>query len=149
MTDETSTPPEAKGSGLRFECTQCGQCCWTRGQYTHVYLTPPDMERLASTLGLGVPAFRERYTFRDEDGWMELEFTGGRCVLLDPETNLCTVYESRPVQCRTFPFWPELIQRGRWTAEAKRICEGVGKGREVPADEAAARLADQREADRS
>ena len=79
-------------SGLRFECTQCGQCCWTRGEYAHVYLTPEDTERLATTLGTTVAAFRERYTFRDENGWTELDFEGGRCVLLDPATNLCTVY---------------------------------------------------------
>ena len=87
------------------------------------------------------------HTFRDENGWTELDFSGGRCVMLDEKTNLCTVYESRPTQCRTFPFWPEMIRRGAWTAEAKRICEGVGNGRIVPKEEAARRIADQKKAD--
>lgn len=137
----------AATTGLRFECTQCGKCCWNRGEYAHVYLTGDDAQRLAGTLGLEVAAFREAFTFRDENGWTELDFRDGRCVLLDAETNLCTVYESRPTQCSTFPFWPEMIRRGRWTAEAKRICEGVGEGEIVAPDQVAARLAAQRKAD--
>jgi Fe-S-cluster containining protein len=140
----TADPAER---GLRFECTQCGKCCWTRGEYSHVYLTPDDLAALAAAVGLSVAETRKRYTFRDENGWTELDFSGGRCVMLDEKTNLCTVYESRPTQCRTFPFWPEMIRRGGWTAEAKRICEGVGNGRVVPKEEAAARLAAQKKAD--
>lgn len=133
--------------GLRFECTQCGKCCWTRGEYSHVYLTKDDLESLAAAVGLSVAETRRRYTFRDENGWIELDFSGGRCIMLDEKTNLCTVYESRPTQCRTFPFWPEMIRRGEWTAEAKRICEGVGNGRVVPKEDAARRIADQKKAD--
>ena len=135
--------------GLRFECTQCGKCCWTRGEYSHVYMTDADVASLAAALGMPVAEARERFTFRDENGWTELDFTGGRCVMLDAETNLCKVYESRPTQCRTFPFWPELIRRGAWTGEAKRICEGVGNGRVVPKDEVATRIAAQRAADQA
>jgi Fe-S-cluster containining protein len=145
--DESKPVPASPERGLRFECTQCGKCCWTRGEYSHVYLTKGDLEALAAAVGLSVAETRKRYTFRDEHGWTELDFSGGRCVMLDAETNLCTVYESRPTQCRTFPFWPEMIRRGGWTAEAKRICEGVGNGRVVPKEEAAARLADQKKAD--
>ena len=145
---DISKPP-ADERGLRFECTQCGKCCWTRGEYSHVYLTREDLTQLAAALGLTVAEARARYTFRDENGWTELDFTGGRCVMLDGETNLCKVYESRPTQCRTFPFWPELLRRGTWTAEARRICEGVGIGGVVPAADVARRIAAQREADES
>ena len=112
--DSAATAESAKPSerGLRFECTQCGKCCWTRGQYSHVYMTKGDVEAMAKAVGISVAETRERFTFRDENGWTELDFSGGRCVMLDPATNLCTVYESRPTQCRTFPFWPEMIRRG-------------------------------------
>ncbi len=134
---------------LRFECTQCGECCWTRGEYAHVYVTQEDMLRMAASAGLETKEFRSLYTVRGDDGWVELDFPGGRCVFLDPVTNLCQFYDVRPTQCRTFPFWPELLRAGRWTAEARRICEGVGQGREVPADEVAERLETQRRADES
>jgi len=145
----TPAPVAAAERGLRFECTQCGKCCWTRGEFSHVYLTTEDIAALAAATGLGRRRFRERHTFRDENGWTELDFVGGRCVMLDAKTSLCTVYESRPTQCRTFPFWPEMIRRGAWTSEARRICEGVGNGRVVPKDEVAARLAAQKLADES
>jgi Fe-S-cluster containining protein len=40
--------------------------------------------------------------------------------------NGCTVYESRPLQCRSFPFWESaLLSPGSW----KRLsCPGLGKG---------------------
>jgi Fe-S-cluster containining protein len=35
------------------------------------------------------------------------------CAFLDGAR--CTVYEARPTQCRTFPFWKEnLRRRGSW-----------------------------------
>ncbi|MBI5503471.1 MAG: YkgJ family cysteine cluster protein [Deltaproteobacteria bacterium] len=145
----SATATDGGSPPLRFECTQCGKCCWTRGEYAHVYVTRQDMARMSASLGLEPKEFRYRFTLRDEDGWVELDFPGGRCVFLDPLTNLCQVYAVRPTQCQTFPFWPELLRAGGWTAEARRMCEGVGEGRQVPAQEVAARLEAQRRADES
>jgi hypothetical protein len=40
----------------------------------------------------------------------------------------CAVYEDRPVQCSTFPFWSSiLVSRESWL-EAARDCPGIGKG---------------------
>ena len=55
----------------------------------------------------------------------------GRCIFLGKD-NGCKVYEARPVQCRTYPFWPEVVNsRTSWTREAKR-CEGIERGKRVP-----------------
>jgi hypothetical protein len=44
----------------------------------------------------------------------------------------CRVYAVRPLQCRTYPFWPELVQNSRsWQREARR-CEGIGNGPLIP-----------------
>jgi uncharacterized protein len=38
----------------------------------------------------------------------------------------------RPRQCRTYPWWPELVEKKRdWTEEAQR-CEGMNRGTHVP-----------------
>ena len=43
------------------------------------------------------------------------------------------VYPVRPLQCRTYPFWPEVLaSRQAWQREARR-CEGINRGRAVPA----------------
>ena len=118
-------------SQLRFECTQCGECCTNRGDYAYVYLSDPELNRLAGHLGLLPSEFRQRYTFEDEYGWTQL-YLEERCVFLDPGTRRCSVYPARPTQCRTFPFWPGLVKDGRWTPEAHAICEGIGRGPRHP-----------------
>ena len=42
-----------------------------------------------------------------------------KCVFLSSDGKQCSVYESRPVQCRTFPYWPALLSKARnWEREA-------------------------------
>ncbi len=126
--------------GLRFGCTQCGHCCTTRGEYAYVYVNAGEAEPLAATLGLSAEDFRERFTFVDEEGLRQLHTRDGHCTFLDPETNACRVYEARPVQCRTFPFWPEYVRAGQWTREAREHCEGVGEGPVHPPEEVRAQV---------
>jgi uncharacterized protein len=114
--------------GLRFECTGCGGCCTARGEYAHVYLNPDEAEALAEELELPLREFRRRYTFKDEYGYTQLRFDDSTCVFLERGTRRCTVYGARPTQCRTFPFWRDLVADGRWTEEARALCEGIGRG---------------------
>ena len=57
----------------------------------------------------------------------------------------CSVYEARPTQCRTWPFWPENMTPRSWTSIA-RFCPGVGKGTIVPAERIVEILREQRRA---
>ena len=114
--------------GLRFECTGCGGCCTARGEYAHVYLNPDEAAALADELELSVREFRRRYAFVDEYGYTQLRFEDSTCVFLERDTNRCTVYGARPTQCRTFPFWRDLVADGKWTDEARALCEGIGRG---------------------
>ncbi len=125
--------------GLRFECTGCGECCKTRGEYAYVYVTEDEAVALAEFLGLTPAEFRRRHTFEDADGWRQLAFEGDRCVFLS-EAGACSVYPARPVQCRTFPFWRGMVRGGQWTREARRLCEGVGRGRLYPIEEIESRI---------
>jgi len=45
------------------------------------------------------------------------------CIFLDG--NKCSVYNVRPTQCRTYPFWPQyLLGKAEWRAESIQ-CEGI------------------------
>ena len=67
----------------------------------------------------------------------------GRCVFLGANGQ-CRVYPVRPVQCRTYPFWPEVLCSGTaWEQESRR-CEGIGRGGVVPVTRIRAALARQR-----
>ena len=125
----------AEKKGLRFECTQCGECCKFRGEYAYVYLNRHEVRDLAEFLELGVEQFRRLYTFVDEDGWTQLSTDKGTCVFLD-EQGRCGVYEARPTQCRTFPFWRDFVKDGEWTDEVRSLCEGIGRGRLYTIEEA-------------
>ena len=44
------------------------------------------------------------------------------CIFFDREKGGCSVYEARPKQCRTFPFWDYFKHR---VDELKRECPGI------------------------
>jgi hypothetical protein len=115
--------------GVRFSCQGSGRCCVSRGAYGHVYLTLEDRRRLAAALGLPTREFTRRHCAKT-DGLFHLNDPGPDCRFL--EDRRCGVYEARPTQCRTWPFWPESMNPRAWTAIAA-YCPGVGKGRTVPA----------------
>lgn len=114
------------GKGLRFECQGEGKCCLTRDGYGYVYLSFSDRRRLASHLKLTTNEFTALYT-RKVDGLYELRYTGKDCPFLND--NRCGVYEARPWQCRSWPFWPENMSETVWESEVVAWCPGVGKGK--------------------
>jgi hypothetical protein len=116
---------------LRFSCTRCGKCCLTGGAY-YVFLTEAESEAIRQRLQLSRSWFRRRYLARLEEGELVLApGKGERCIFLGDDGQ-CRVYPVRPLQCRTYPFWPELAGNARaWNGEARR-CEGVNRGKVVP-----------------
>jgi Fe-S-cluster containining protein len=114
------------GRGLRFECTQCGNCCTRPGP---VYFSGPDLGRAAAHLGLSETQFRGRYHVVTLDGVAAID-PGDQspCIFHDEEQG-CTIYEGRPTQCRTWPFWPEIVFRRRSWDKAATDCEGMNRGR--------------------
>ncbi|HUS23802.1 MAG TPA: YkgJ family cysteine cluster protein [Candidatus Binatia bacterium] len=126
--------------GLRFECTGCGDCCKARGARSYVYVTLPERRLLAAHLRLGTRAFTAKYCEKTH-GFHHLKDPSHDCLFLDGAR--CTVYAARPQQCRTWPFWPEHLNRRAWTALA-RECPGVDRGPAHDAAHVAACVAEER-----
>ena len=115
--------------GLRFTCTQCGNCCG--GGPGNVYCNEDELDALAQRLGMDREAFDRRYTktvYRNGREWVSLEEQANYdCVFYHRERG-CTVYEDRPLQCRTWPFWrANLVDREEWHATAED-CPGMNHG---------------------
>jgi len=117
--------------GLRFECTRCGRCCG--GAPGFVWVTEQEITALARRFGVSEADFRRRYTRRvDGYGTALTETDDFDCVFLDHADGLCTVYEDRPRQCRTYPFWDKVLASpATWEIEAKH-CPGIDEGRRWP-----------------
>ncbi|MCH9612625.1 MAG: hypothetical protein S4CHLAM102_11170 [Chlamydiia bacterium] len=108
--------------GLYFKCTGCGGCC--TGSPGYVWLKPTDINRLCKHLNIQREEFLKKYTRQ----------VGRRIALLeDPKTydcvflkgKRCSVYEGRPIQCSTFPWWPEHTKTKKSWARLQDSCEGV------------------------
>ncbi len=119
--------------GLRFTCTRCGACC--TGAPGYVWVTDEELERIAEFLGCDVREVRHRYTKRARAGRTLIEQENGDCVFYDRQGKACTIYPVRPVQCRTWPFWPGNVANPQAWAATCQICPGAGRGRLHSADE--------------
>lgn len=123
-----STSSEDLVRGLAFSCTECGVCCTGSG---HVWLNRAEVSAIANLLGgIDEDAFIDTYCTGPPrtDGWYMLKNAedSDACIFLDQDTNHCMVYGARPLQCATYPWWPELVQsRKAWAHEARQVCEGI------------------------
>jgi len=130
--------PLYKRQSLRFQCTQCGACCTGSKDY-HVYLDEAQANKIQLFLGIGARWFKYRYLATDENSLVLQSRDDGRCILLG-KNGCCRVYSVRPVQCATYPFWPEVIKTSSaWRKEAKR-CEGIDCGDAVSVEKIEAAL---------
>lgn len=115
-------------NGLRFRCTQCGNCC--QGAPGYVWVSEDEIAALAERLGLDDATFRQRYTFPVKHrgvSLVERPHSNHACVFYDDQQG-CTVYEDRPKQCRTWPFWQSNVDTVEdWDLVAKD-CPGCNTG---------------------
>ena len=115
--------------GIKFECQGSGNCCVSRGSYGFVYLSKKDVINLSKNFNLSSDKFIKKYCSKT-DGFIhlkELKRNKGNCIFLKDKR--CSVYTSRPVQCRTWPFWPENMNSKTWNNEISKNCPGIGKGK--------------------
>ncbi len=111
---------------FRFECTECGDCCRRPGI---VEFDAEDFKKTLAFLSLTRREFIAKYYCTEESGdlvtlWVE---EGRPCEFL--VENRCSIFEVRPKQCRTYPFWEALLSEKNWRAEGKD-CPGIGDGPE-------------------
>lgn len=129
--------------GLRFDCTRCGNCC--TGAPGHTWVSEGEIDALARRIGVDRETFIATYCKRV---WRQgrqlvslIEKKNNDCIFWARGVG-CTVYEDRPRQCRTWPFWrPLLADRASWD-DAARGCPGMDRGTLHPLDEIQATATD-------
>lgn len=119
--------------GVRFQCQGSGNCCLSRGEYGFVFLTKEDRKRFADYFGESVAAWTRKNCDRTQGVWhLKEDPKREECMYL--KNNSCSVYKARPTQCRTWPFWPEVMNAKTWNKEVRQFCPGVGKGPVISAE---------------
>jgi Fe-S-cluster containining protein len=109
---------------IRFECQPgCTRCCEEQG---FVYLTEDDITRIAAYVGLSAAEFEKRHVFRTKNLRRLRVPRHANCAFL--ESGGCSIHEVKPMQCRSFPYWPELLASHKAWGEAGKKCPGIGKG---------------------
>ena len=121
--------------GVRFECTRCSRCC--RHEPGYVFLSEKDLERIGSALSLTRDQVVKRYcrrvrlwggverlSLREKPNWDCIFWNDG-----------CEIYDARPLQCRSYPFWAGPLSSPESWAETARQCPGIGRGRVHSAEE--------------
>lgn len=118
-------------NGLRFQCTQCGDCC--SGSPGYVWVVNEEIAALAAELQLEVEEFEAKYVRKVGVRKSLIEYPHGDCVFL--KDRKCTVYNARPRQCRTWPFWDSNLRSPETWEQTCEVCPGSGKGQIVPLGE--------------
>ena len=130
-----------KQQALHFKCTGCGKCC-TGCEDHYIALSQTEAEKIRQHLDVSKQWFKRRYVMHLTRNTLTARMQKGRCTFLDKKGQ-CKIYRLRPVQCRTYPYWPEILESKKaWNNEAKH-CEGINMGAIVPIKEIKRKLAQQ------
>jgi Fe-S-cluster containining protein len=122
--------------GLRFSCKRCSACC--RGGPGFVFLSRADAENIAKSLDMRLEEFTQAYCrWIDWDGG-----NGEKRLSLKEKTSLdcvfwkdgCLIYQNRPIQCKTYPFWASMLgSEEEWLCITSG-CPGAGSGELLSGD---------------
>ena len=119
-------------AGLHFECTKCGRCCSGPAE-GYIWICKVEIEMLAADMDMTVEQLRRRHMKRIGTRTSIIEDrTSKDCIFLkdmpDGERG-CEIYQRRPNQCRTWPFWNiNLLSSEEWNTAGQK-CPGINRGR--------------------
>ena len=105
-------------------CESCeGNCCI--GESGYIWVTPEEIRAIATHLDMDESDFRRdrlrkvqyRYSLKERQLGESFE-----CEFFDKSKRQCGIYDVRPSQCRSFPFWDYFKTR---IDEVKKECPGI------------------------
>ena len=114
--------------GLYFSCVRCGACCGR--EPGTVRFTGSELRKMAGALEVTEEQFTRIYIWHKYGIPSLREQPNYDCVFLKNTGGCpgCQIYPFRPSQCRTFPFWPEILDdKSTWDWYA-RSCPGMNNG---------------------
>jgi Fe-S-cluster containining protein len=119
---------EHKDFSYKFDankCSQCeGNCCI--GESGYIWITPKEIGELAKFLNISEQELFAKYVFKQGYKFSikekQLDQNNFACVFFDLDKKQCSIYDVRPTQCRTFPFWDYFKNK---VNEVKEECPAI------------------------
>lgn len=126
--DRRQASPVWWGEGLKFSCKRCGACCG--GSPGAVWFTEDEAFDIAEFLGLDLEGFLRAFVWNKYGRPSFKEKENYDCVFLDDsgDSKKCLIYDHRPSQCRTFPFWHDVVETESAWRRYARDCPGMDSG---------------------
>ena len=107
------------------KCATCeGNCCI--GESGYIWITVDEIEKLSKYLNRSVDKlFKDyliKYGYRFSIKEKKLSENNYACIFFDTNIQRCTIYDVRPNQCKTFPFWEHFKTNIK---EVKEECPAI------------------------
>jgi hypothetical protein len=105
-------------------CDGCGGRCCT-GESGNIFVNRAEVQAIATFLKMDELAFAKAYLVKKGYKYSLKEQIVGvshDCIFYSRDIGGCLVYEARPTQCRTFPFWDYFKSN---ITELKDECPGI------------------------
>lgn len=119
------------GFSYAFETSACasceGRCC--TGESGNIFVTADEIKKIAKLLQVKEKKFIVSYLEKRGYKYSLKERIVGLshdCIFFDRAIGGCTIYEARPKQCITFPFWDYFKNN---LDELKAECPGIVENR--------------------
>jgi len=122
--------------GLNFSCKRCSACC--RFESGYVFLSWKDVCLLGTALNMEFKDFIKTYCrwIPSVNGDHQLslkEKSNYDCIFWNSKLDTvvdggCSIYDSRPLQCRAFPFWTSILCDEKSWETSAHSCPGMGSG---------------------
>lgn len=113
--------------GLKFTCSGCGDCC--SGSPGYVWVSADEIKVMADAIGHTVEDFEQIYVRKIGIRKTLKELPNYDCVFLDEQSRQCQLYDARPTQCKTWPFWDSNLKTPQDWQRTCEECPGSGQGK--------------------
>lgn len=118
-----------KKDGFKYEfdpsfCQICGGKCCT-GESGYIWISKDEISKIAAFFGMSDDEFKKIFCYNTHNRYSlkEKEYNNGyACIFFDETHKNCGIYELRPKQCLTFPFWDYFKKNFK---ELEKECIGV------------------------
>jgi uncharacterized protein len=116
--------PTSMAGGIRFRCTECGDCC--SGAPGKVRVSAEEIQRISEFRKVSEVRLRASEICEIDGETLLRERPNGDCVFF--ENNRCLIHPVKPRQCRTYPFWFRNVRSEAAWQKTCGECPGIGEG---------------------